>query len=73
MNKTYFGLEIYKDNLIKLDDIKKLPFFDLFKESMVGSTYLLEENVEYIYLHDWENFCKHFIKNGESRYAERYS
>ena len=32
-NKTFFGLEIYQGNLVKENDIKKLPFYDFWYES----------------------------------------
>lgn len=70
MNKTYFGLKIYEDKLVKLDDIKKLPFSEFFIESMKGSTYSIIDNIEYIYLYDWESFCKYFIETGEHRYSK---
>ncbi|MCT7604572.1 hypothetical protein N5U17_10030 [Aliarcobacter butzleri] len=70
MNKTYFGIDIYENNLLKEDDIKKLPFYDFFNESMKGSTYLIKEGNSYIYLADWESFCKLFIKTGKHRFLK---
>ena len=70
MNKTYFGIDIYENNLLKEDDIKDLPFYDFFNESMQGSTYLVKEGNSYIYLADWESFCKLFIKTCKHRFLK---
>lgn len=69
-NKTYFGINIFEDDLVKEDDIKKLPFYDFFKESMKGSTYLEKDGINYIYLKDWENFCNLFIETGNHRFSK---
>lgn len=69
-NKTYFGINIFEDDLVKEDDIKKLPFYDFFRESMKGSTYLEKDGINYIYLKDWENFCKLFIETGKHRFSK---
>src|SRR5574344_490045 len=45
-NKIYFGLEIYQGNLVKENDIKKLPFYDFWYESSKGSTQPLIDNEE---------------------------
>ena len=70
-NKTFFGLEIYQDKLIKIDDIKKLPFYDLWYESSKGSTQPLIDNEEYVYLSDFESFSKLFIETGKHRFQKR--
>ena len=70
-NKTYFGLEIHQDKLIKIDDIKKLPFYDLWYESSKGSTQPLIDNEEYVYLSDFESFSKLFIETGKHRFQKR--
>ena len=44
MNKTYFGVPIQEKNLLLLDDIKSLPFYDFWEESSVGSTQLVGED-----------------------------
>ena len=69
-NKTFFGLEIYQDKLIKIDDIKKLPFYDLWYESSKGSTQPLIDNEEYVYLSDFESFSKLFIETGKHRFQK---
>ncbi|MCT7512573.1 hypothetical protein [Aliarcobacter cryaerophilus] len=70
-NKTFFGLEIHQDKLIKIDDIKKLPFYDFWLESSKGSTYAIIDNEEYAYLNDFENFSKLFIEIGKNRFEKR--
>ena len=70
-NKTYFGLKIHQDKLIKIDDIKKLPFYDLWYESSKGSTQPLIDNEEYVYLSDFESFSKLFIETGKHRFQNR--
>lgn len=67
MNKTYFGLEIFENNLVKENDIKKLPFYEFWDESAKGSTYLIKDGTSYIYLTDWESFCRLFIETGKHR------
>ncbi len=69
MPKTYFGLQTYKllnGKIVKQSDIAKLPFCALWQEKSAGSTILpLDDNDFGIYLHDWEKFCRIFIKTGE--------
>lgn len=70
-NKTYFGLKIHQDKLIKIDDIKKLPFYDFWYESSKGSTYAIIDDEEYAYLNDFESFSKLFIETGKHRFQNR--
>jgi len=65
--KSYFGLSVYSDNgkYILESDIEKLPFYAFWKESSIGTTCLLLDGDNGIYLHDWENFCKLFIETGK--------
>ena len=42
MDKTYFGIEIFENNLVSEDEITKLPFYEFWNESMLGSTYLVK-------------------------------
>ena len=70
-NRTFFGLEIYLDKLIKIDDIKKLPFYDFWYESSKGSAYAIIDNEEYTYLNDFESFSKLFIETGKHRFQKR--
>ncbi len=69
MLKTYFGLQIYENNLVKLDDIKELPFYKFFDESMKGSACPMINDIVYIHLTDWQEFSKYFIKTGKHRYS----
>lgn len=72
MKQTYFGLTIYNENLVKEDDIKKLPFYEFWLESAKGSTYPMIDNEAYIYLYDWESFSRLFIKTGKHRCSNQY-
>ena len=69
-NRTFFGLEIHQGNLVKENDIKKLPFYDFWYESAKGSTYVIIDDEEYIYLTDFESFSKLFIKTGKHRFQK---
>ena len=69
-NRTFFGLEIYQGNLVKENDIKKLPFYDFWYESSKGSTYAIIDDEEYVYLSDFESFSKLFIKTGKHRFQK---
>ena len=69
-NRTYFGLEIHQGNLVKENDIKKLPFYDFWYESSKGSTYAIIDDEEYVYLSDFESFSKLFIKTVKHRFQK---
>ena len=69
-NKTYFGLEIYQDNLIKEKDIKELPFYEFWKDSIKGSSQPVIEGEIYVYLYDFESFSKLFIETGSHRFQK---
>jgi len=62
-NKTYFGLTVYKYG-VRHRDVVKLPFYDYWSKVSRGSTETMVDNESYIYLHDWERFCKIFIEHG---------
>jgi hypothetical protein len=68
MKTTYFGLTVYENRAVKESDIKKLPFYEFWKESFRGSTCQEIDGEIFIYLHDWESFCKLFIETGKHRY-----
>ena len=70
-NRTYFGLEIHQGNLVKENDIKKLPFYDFWLDSSKGSTQPIIDNEGYVYLSDFENFSKLFIETGKHRFQKR--
>ena len=67
--RTYFGLEIVTEKLIRKSDIAALPFASFWDESSVGSAFLVDDKtgMEYIYLHDWEAFARLFIQTGQHR------
>jgi hypothetical protein len=70
MKKTYFGIEIFENYYVKEADIKELPFYDFFNDSMLGSAFPIIDGEVYIHLHDWESFCELFIKTGKHRYSK---
>lgn len=70
MNRTFFGIEIFENNLVSEDDIKKLPFYEFWSESALGSTYVKKNGINYIYLTDWESFCRLFIHTGKHRFSK---
>jgi len=68
---TYFGLPIVRDQLVRLDDIRRLPFFSFWEESARWSAMLRDDSGEhFVYLHDWETFSLLFIKTGKHRFSE---
>lgn len=75
--QTYFGVNIYRySNMTGVieSEIKKLPFFQFWRDSSLGSTCILFENGNdkdtFVYLQDWVNFCKMFIETGKHRYMD---
>jgi hypothetical protein len=72
IKKTYFGLEIVNDRYVRENDIKKLPFYEFWKESAQGSTMVIDEKEgNLVYLHDWIAFSKEFINNGTHRFSKK--
>lgn len=68
--KTYFGLPVLDDKLVRRADIEALPFAEFWRESAVGST-MLDDEIRgqcFVYLHDWERFARLFIETGRHRY-----
>ena len=43
MQKTYFGIAVKDKKLVAVEDIKKLPFYEFWRESMTGSTILVDK------------------------------
>jgi len=68
--KTFFGLKVYKHG-VKKDDIKKLPFYEYWEASAIGSTCAVYEEETYVYIHDWERFCFSFITHGTHRFRKQ--
>lgn len=67
---TYFDLDVYEvygcGKCVRMEDIKELPFYDIWFESAMGSTMgISEEYGSMVYLYDWVNFSKDYIANGE--------
>lgn len=67
---SYFGIYIYdfKGHIgVLRSDIEKLPFFEFWEKSSIGSTclYIQDSNDSLVYLHDWVSFCKFFIETGK--------
>lgn len=69
-DKTFFGLPIIDDNMVRVADIAKLPFFDFWRESARGSTQIIVDGEVHVHLHDWQSFCRHFIRTGQHRFQE---
>lgn len=67
---TFFGLPVLDGKLVREADIAKLPFYDFWRESALGSTQPIIDGQSYVYLHDWEAFCRLFIKTGRHRYCD---
>lgn len=70
---TFFGLSVFEGGLVRESDIAELPFYDFWRESARGSTQPIFDDESYVYLHDWEAFCRLFIKTGKHRYCNRDS
>lgn len=66
---TYFGLQVNSKG-VKYSDIEKLPFFDFWLESAIGSSMPTVDGEPTVFFHDWGAFCELFIKTGKHRYTE---
>ncbi len=69
---SYFDLDVYElygyGKCVRMEDIKELPFYDIWFESAMGSTMgVSEEYGSMVYLHDWVNFSRGYITHGEVR------
>lgn len=66
---TYFGLPVVEGKYVRGSDIKKLPFYEFWRKSSIGSTYTSdpETGEDLIYLDDWERFSRLFIETGRHR------
>ena len=74
-SQTFFGLNVVRQGatgkFVRERDIKNLPFYEFWRDSSVGSTSIKHPvSGNLIYLHDWEAFCRQFIKTGQHRYNE---
>lgn len=66
--RTFFGLPILEERLVAESDIARLPFYDFWRESHKGSAMMLKDGKTFVYLHDWEAFCRLFITTGRHRF-----
>jgi hypothetical protein len=66
---TYFGLPVIERKYVRGSDIKKLPFYEFWREASIGSTYTSdpETGEDLVYLGDWERFSRMFIETGRHR------
>lgn len=67
---TYFGLVIIDSKYVLEEDIKKLPFYDFWKESSIGSGMIFHDAKVCVHLSDWESFSVFFIKSGKHRLSK---
>jgi hypothetical protein len=67
--RTYFGLLVHENGLIKLDDIKQLPFYAFWLESAAGSTMPVNADGNWVFRHDWEAFARLFVRTGRHRFS----
>lgn len=67
ITSTYFGLPVVRGKYVRESDIRKLPFFEFWAESSIGSTCIGDGDDSLIYLHDWEAFSLLFIRTGTHR------
>ena len=67
--KTYFGLRVIRKKYVLGSDIKKLPFYEFWLKSSLGSTFTRDamSGEDLIYLEDWEEFSRLFIETGRHR------
>ncbi|HHD78341.1 MAG TPA: hypothetical protein ENK98_01680 [Epsilonproteobacteria bacterium] len=65
-NMSYFGVVVYRHG-VKVDDLKKLPFFDIFTDYHDDKIYLTNAEEDYIPLIDWEGFCYDYVMHGNYR------
>lgn len=69
--KTYFGLDVINEKMVRYKDIEKLPFFQFWLESSKGSGMPVSaEGETFVWLADWEKFSELFIKTGQHRYTK---
>lgn len=66
--RSFFGLPVLEGKWVAEADIAKLPFYEFWRASARGSACLHKDGQSFIYLHDWEAFCRLFIQTGRHRY-----
>jgi hypothetical protein len=70
---TYFGLQVVElgnTRVVREADIQRLPFYEFWEASSVGSTVLASKDgaPDFVYLHDWVAFAELFIRTGRHRH-----
>lgn len=68
---TYFGLPVVVvdgNKFVRISDIKKLPFFNFWDASAIGSTLRASGDEKLVCIADWEAFSELFIRTGKHRY-----
>jgi len=70
VDMTYFDLDVYEikgcGKCVRVSDIKKLPFYELWYKKSFGSTMgISEEYGAMVYLHDWIKFSKRYVETGD--------
>lgn len=71
--KSFFGVPVVEQDgckLVRVCDIQKLPFYEFWNESAIGSTIRRDESGDLVYLSDWEGFAALFIRTGRHRYQK---
>jgi len=74
VGRTFFGLHILSVEqalFVRGAEIRLLPFYEFWIESMAGSTMQEVNGVDLVYLHDWESFAREFIATGKHRYSSQ--
>lgn len=66
---TYFGPPVIDGKYVQGSDIHKLPFYEFWRKSSIGSTYTSDPKTgeDLVYLDDWERFSRLFIETGRHR------
>lgn len=70
---SYFGLTVHAIDgtpCVRLTDVQRLPFYDFWSASAVGSTQLVKGDECFVLLTDWEVFAHLFIQTGRHRFSE---
>ena len=73
---AYFGIVPVQHGsdsfwVVREVDIARLPFYDFWLASAVGSTLMVDPEHAgkgLIYYYDWQAFCSLFIRTGKHRY-----
>ena len=72
-DRAPFGVPVYTirgKRCVSNEDLKRLPFFDFWEDSALGSAQLVCEGERWIYLNDFEAFARLFIATGKHRFSK---